>query len=441
MSEVKFSELNDEHRIDAEYFVKENLLEEKILSDFGTLKIGDIATVTDGIHTSIDYDENSRVNLISATSPKENVFDLSRGAFISKKAHAENPRTALRKNDVIISTVGTIGNCAVVDDSILPANSDRHVGIVRISNDYSPYVLSTFLLSKYGRMQTLRESTGNVQLNLFIYKLRELQIPNFSTDFQQQIESLVKSAHEKLSRSKSLYAQAEDTLLSELGLKDLQPKNEEVSIKTFSDFASSGRLDAEYYQSKYDEIEAKIKSVSHKTLNEIADIQDANFNPNAKTLYKYIELADIGSSGEITGCTEDLGENLPSRARRIVHTGDILVSSIEGSLQSCAIVPKGYDDALCSTGFYVLKALAMNSETLLILLKSEIMQQLLKKGCSGTILTAISKDELKRVIVPILPQETQEQIADYIQRSFTLRAESKWLLNEAKASVEREIEK
>ena len=185
VSEVRFSELNNEHRIDAEYFSKENLLEIKRLSEFGTFKIGDIAEVTDGIHMSIDYDENSRVNLISATSPKENVFDLSRGAFISEKAHAENPRTALRKNDVIISTVGTIGNCAVVDDSILPANSDRHVGIVRISNDYSPYVLSTFLLSKYGRMQTLRESTGNVQLNLFIYKLRELQIPNFCNDFQQ----------------------------------------------------------------------------------------------------------------------------------------------------------------------------------------------------------------------------------------------------------------
>ena len=76
-----------------------------------------------------------------------------------------NPRTALRKNDVIISTVGTIGNCAVVDESILPANSDRHVGIIRIKNEYSSYVLSTFFLSKFGRIQTMREATGNVKLN------------------------------------------------------------------------------------------------------------------------------------------------------------------------------------------------------------------------------------------------------------------------------------
>ena len=89
--------LNDDHRIDAEYFGKNILDTLEKLSDFGTLKIGDIANVTDGIHDSIDYDENSPINLISATSPKENVFDLSRGAFISEKAHKQNPRTALRK--------------------------------------------------------------------------------------------------------------------------------------------------------------------------------------------------------------------------------------------------------------------------------------------------------------------------------------------------------
>lgn len=133
--------------------------------------IGDFCDVTDGIHTSIDYDEESCVNLISATSPRENYFDLSRNAKISEKAHKDNPRTALRLHDVVLSTVGTIGNCAVVDQSVLPANSDRHVGIIRVKKEYSPYVVSAYLLSKYGRMQTFRETTGNVQPNLFLYNL------------------------------------------------------------------------------------------------------------------------------------------------------------------------------------------------------------------------------------------------------------------------------
>lgn len=78
--------------------------------------------------------------------------------YISEKAHKQNPRTALKENDIIISTVGTIGNCAVVNRSVLPANSDRHIGIIRIKdNIFKPRYISTFLLSKYGTFQTLRE--------------------------------------------------------------------------------------------------------------------------------------------------------------------------------------------------------------------------------------------------------------------------------------------
>lgn len=448
ISEIKLSMLNEELRIDAEYFSKQNISGIKRLSDFGTIKINDIAEVTDGIHTSIDYDENSRINLISAGSPKENVFDLSRNVFISEKAHKANPRTALRKNDVIISTVGTIGNCAVVDESILPANCDRHVGIIRIKKDYSPYVLSTFLLSKYGRLQTMRESTGNVQLNLFIYKLKELLIPAFSKDFQSKIETLVKSAHAKLEESKSLYVQAENLLLRELGMsgENLSEFSKpcggaNVSIKRFSDVFQSGRLDSEYYQKKYDLIEEKISHLETLQISETGKLNDKNFSPEENAEYKYIELADIGNQGEISSCTLAKGSELPTRARRIVRKGDVLVSSIEGSLQSCAIVPAEFDGALCSTGFYVIEPKTMNAETLLIMLKSENIQLLLKKGCSGTILTNISKEEFLKIRVPVLSSEIQSKIASLVQSSFACRAESRQLLQNAKTLVEQEIEK
>lgn len=145
ISEIKMSELNLEFRIDAEYFLKLYLERRKILEAFGAVTVGDC--VTDGIHTAIDYDEDSPVNLLSATSPKENYVDLSRGARISMSAHNANPRTAVRVGDVLVSTVGTIGNSAVVDESILPANTDRHIGIIRKPN-YSPYLISTFFTFK-----------------------------------------------------------------------------------------------------------------------------------------------------------------------------------------------------------------------------------------------------------------------------------------------------
>lgn len=435
--------LNDDHRIDAEYFGKNILDTLEKLSDFGTLKIGDIANVTDGIHASIDYDENSPINLISATSPKENVFDLSRGAFISEKAHKQNPRTALRKNDVIISTVGTIGNCAVVDDSILPANSDRHVGIIRIKNDYSPYVLSTFLLSKYGKIQTSREATGNVQLNLFIYKLKELEIPQFFPDFQSKIEQTVKSAHEKLSESKSLYSEAEDILLSELGLKNWHPRNTNVNVKKLKEsFLQTGRLDSEYYLPRYEDYAHLIEHYrgGYGQFSNVCMINEANYVPAANEKYTYIELGNIGSYGNITDCTVAYGKDLPSRARRVVHTNNVILSSVGGSLQSCALISSEYDNAICSTGFFVVRSNAINSETLLTLFKSEVMQNLLKQSCSGTILTAINHTELQKIVVPKIRKEVQDKIAENIQKSIALRNKSKSLLENAKVQVENVIQ-
>ena len=121
---------------------------------------------------------------------------------------------------------------------------------------------------------------------------------------------------------------------------------------------------------------------------------------------------------------------MPTRARRIVHTGNIIISSVEGSLQSCALIPDSFDGALCSTGFYVLDSEKINSETLLVLFKSAPIQALLKQQCTGTILTAFSKDGLLSIPIPKIDSDLQDKIRDGVKESFALRQKS---MDEAKA--------
>ena len=75
-----------------------------------------------------------------------------------------------------------------------------------------------------------------------------------------------------------------------------------------------------------------------------------------------------------------------------------------------------------------------------MLFKSEPIQQLLKQGCSGTILTAINKDEFLNIPLPLVDANIQTQIADLIRQSDRLRQESQALLEEAKRKVEQAIE-
>ena len=240
-----------------------------------------------------------------------------------------------------------------------------------------------------------------------------------------------------------MYRQAELLLLDTLKLKDFNPPSQTINIKSFSNsFCTSGRLDAEFYQEKYEGYLKKIQAYPYgcEPIRTACKLKDANYTPKDNQTYQYIELSNIGNLGEITGASLDLGCNLPSRARRKVSKNDVIVSSVEGSLASCAIVSEQYHQALCSTGFYVVSSEKINSETLLILFKSEPIQQLLKQGCSGTILTAINKDEFLNIPLPLVDANIQTQIADLIRQSDHLRQESQALLEEAKRKVEQAIE-
>lgn len=315
-----------------------------------------------------------------------------------------------------------------------------------------PEYLTVFLNTKIGQNEIKRRARQSInQTNVNPEEVKQIKIPLFPLEFQQQIEQMVRESHACLEQSKDLYREAEVLLYRELGL---DPENPLASIEPHSgslnisvrplsqSLNATGRLDSEYYQQKYDEIEKVIKNYRGGYFQlSLSKLRDKNFTPQAQTKYRYIELANIGTNGNISEPIVDFGENLPSRARRIVKTGDMIISSVEGSLQSCALITDEFDNCIVSTGFYVLKSSNLNSETLLVLFKSKLFQDYLHKFSSGTILTAISKDELQNILIPKIAQQTQTQIAEKIKQSFTLRKKASKLLQTAKQSVETAIEK
>lgn len=353
----------------------------------------------------------------------------------------------LRRGDVLICR--TNGNPRLVGKSaIVPKDYDyayaSYLFKIRPKQELiTSATLVSYLNSKFGRMEIEKFSMAGNQVNFSPAKFREMRIPKFGHALNAQVNKNTFDAFELLEKSKLFYTQAETLLIDTLGIANFSPSTESINVKSFKgSFAAIGRLDAEYYQPKYEDYQARVLSYPNgwQPLMQACNLKDKNFNPEDSATYKYIELADIDNSGGITDRTEAIGNELPSRARRIVDAGDVLISSIEGSLSSCAIVPEKMNAALCSTGFYVINSGKINSETLLVLFKSSLMQNLLKQGCSGTILTAINKTEFQNIPVPIIEGGAQTKIAALVKESFLLKAESERLLDVAKRAVEMAIE-
>lgn len=353
----------------------------------------------------------------------------------------------LRKDDVLICR--TNGNPKFVGRSaIVPKDYDyafaSYLFRVRPNRRYiNSATLVAFLNSKYGRLEIEKYSMVGNQANFSPAKFREISIPVFSNSLNDEVEDITYRAFHKLEMSEHLYSEAANEMLDCLNLNDFTASSNPCNVKTLKEsFIETGRLDAEYYQPKYDDILHHIQAYKNgsKDLGKICEIKDANFTPLGNVTYKYVELANIGKYGNITDCSQQKGEFLPSRARRIISKNDVIISSLEGSLDSCALVEEDYDGALCSTGFYVLKSNVLNPETLLVMIKSPLINELMRKGCSGTILTAIGRQELERIPIPLIQQEIQEDIAKHVQNSIALRKESIRLLEDAKLTVEDAIQ-
>lgn len=353
----------------------------------------------------------------------------------------------LKKDDVLICR--TNGNPKLVGKSAL-VPKDYNYAFASYLFRVRPHreiinsaTLVAYLNSRYGRIEIEKYSMVGNQANFSPAKFREITIPIFSKELNNEIEQLTYSSFDKLEQSECIYSSAETYLLECLGMTEFAANPEAYNVKTLKEsFLETGRFDSEYYLPKYEDYVRLVQSYpnGYGLLGDMCEIKDYNYTPKNEIRYKYIELANIGKSGDVTGCDEQNGEDLPTRARRIVHRGDVVVSSIEGSLDSCALITDEYDGALCSTGFYVLQSSQLNPETLLALFKSQPIQNLMKKGCSGTILTAISKSELERIPLPVIRKEVQDEIAKHVQKSFELRKKALQLLETAKLTIESAIE-
>lgn len=443
VTEIEYSKIEYENRYDSEYFQNKYIKADKYIRQRDFFEIGSEYKVTDGEHGSVTF-KDSGIKYLTAENVKKGFVDISSIRFVDEEVNKRNLRAEVHVGDILISIKGTLGEIAIAEPWLLPANMNRDVAIIKPLDTLVPSeYISAFLMSKYGAIQSQRGGSGGVQQMITLQRLRKFVVPKFSNTFYDSVKNTYNQFLKKRVEAQQTYSQAEEILLAEIGLKDFLPSTEPVNIKSFSDsFAATGRIDAEYYQPKHDDYIKLVRSYKKgsEPISEACIQNGKNFNPEGKTEYRYIELSNIGKTGDINGCTVNIGEELPSRARRLVHTNDVVISSIEGSLDSCALVTKEYDGALCSTGFYVLRSDKINSETLLVLFKSELMQNLLKQNCSGTILTAINKDEFLNIPVPLIAKPQQQQIAKLIEQSFTLKKQSETLLEVAKKAVEFAIE-
>lgn len=173
----------------------------------------------------------------------------------------------------------------------------------------------------------------------------------------------------------------------------------------------------------------KLGDVCLKTAN-------IKWNLDSREYFQYVDLSAVSRETlEITESTVVDSTNAPSRAKKIMHSGDVLFATTRPTMKRSAIVLSEYDGQICSTGFTVLRpdTAKIESKYIHYVLQSESFMDEMKGLQRGASYPAVTDSDVKGYEVPIPPLEEQKQIVDLLDKTFAA-------IDQAKANVEKNLQ-
>lgn len=305
--------------------------------------------------------------------------------------------------------------------------------------------LNIFLNSSYGLRQIRKYTRRAVnQANVNAEELKQMRIAILPITEQKKIRDLSNQSWFEFQTSKSLYSQAENLLLEELGMKDFESENILWNTVKLSEVQKANRIDAEYFQPIYENLESRIKNYGAKGLeNFVKDystgfpFKSENYQEEGVPLIRinnikkgYLDLSDTAYLSK-----KDHSLSL----KDIAKSGDIVLS-MSGTIGMSAVIPD--DVPRSSVNQRILKFTPQNTDKsyLVLLLNSVVGSYQLERIGTGGVQTNISYKDIRNILIPILPKSIQQKISDLVQKSHEARKKAKELLEQAKQKVEELIE-
>jgi len=133
-------------------------------------------------------------------------------------------------------------------------------------------------------------------------------------------------------------------------------------------------------------------------------------------IIEYVEISDVEADRGITRRSAMAFGDAPSRARRRVRPGDVLVSTVRTYLRAIATVPEDCDALVVSTGFAVFRPRRVHPRFLSYVFYSEYLISEIIARSVGVSYPAINASEIARLPIPLPPPAEQRAIAAFLDR-------------------------
>lgn len=172
-------------------------------------KLGEMASLITKGTTPLNKSNTGEVNFVKIESIDEASGEISITQKITNEEHEGYlRRSQLKENDILFSIAGTLGRVTSVESSILPANTNQALAIIRLKNGDLQYV-KTYLKGKAVSDYIKKNPTIGAQSNLSLEQVGSIEIALPSVqeqriigDYFRQIDNLITLHQRKLEEEK-----------------------------------------------------------------------------------------------------------------------------------------------------------------------------------------------------------------------------------------------
>lgn len=438
-------------RFDPEFYEPKNLKLEALLKRHNSVPLGNLCYLHDGPFgselLSSSYSNDGVPALRMQNVSKDGLPLLGNVEFITEDEADRLHKHIAFAGEVVTTKIGFLGY-----STVLPNLYERYFFrreltrlVIKEYVKLRPQYLAAFLNTSYGRNQALRYSTGTTRDRVLLVNQRHMLVPVFSESFQKSVEETITKAQKGIEHSTEHFNEAEKILLTELNLINWQPKHQLTFVKKYSDTEQAGRIDAEYYQPKYEDIIKAIKAYKGgwDTLGNLVTVKKSVEVGSGEYLDEGIPFVRVSnlSPFEITEEKYISGKLYQEIKQHQPKKGEMLFSkdATPGIAYYLNEIPK---KMIPSGGILRLKNKSgrINSEYLTLVLNSILTKEQINRDVGGSVILHWRPDQVKETVIPIITEEKQTEIQQKVIESFNLRKKSKHLLECAKRAVEIAIE-
>lgn len=440
-----------ESRLEPKFYTKKYIdnflkIQGSKLPVFNLSEVTDL--ISDGTHFKPVY-VNEGVKFISVKDVRKSKIDLNKSKFISKEdADKLDRRCKPKLGDVLLTKIGATYGYAATVETEQRFQIFVSLALLRPNHKIIGKYLEIFLNSELAYVQFERVIKGAGVPDLHLEDIRKIKIPLPSIEKQKLIVSLYNEAfnekQQKEKELKKLQKSIDSYLLNELGIKmpikETSLKNRIFNV-SFSEF-SGDRFDSEYSRSYFREINSALLKGKFKVskLKNIALFIESGSRPKGGVGQIRKGIFSIGGEHVNNKC--EVGNGRPkyisihfhekikqteTKMNDIILVKDGATTGKVGIIDSVDFVGQNINEHV-----FLIRTdeTLMSSHFLVYYLYSSLGQILLKRFITGATVTGLTKDSLRKILIPLPSLSTQKNIIDYI---FEIRTEMKLL--ESKANL------